>query len=154
MYAYWPVLIWDHHPSSSARQSIEYLKETESKTHATQNLTDDPKWRYVVLKNVSWSCTSTWSVDSSPLAGGALRCTQTACSDTASGLKTHCTPPRCRFLHKFNSGMIGMVLHHCKIVQDSLTLLQVSHDKKKCTIPYHPIVLVLNYFYYMGSNTL
>ena len=36
---------------------------------------------------------------SSPLMGGALRCTHTACRDTASGLNTHCTPPRCRFLH-------------------------------------------------------
>ena len=137
MYAYWPVLIWDHHPSSSARQSIvEYLQETESKTHATQNLIDDPEWRYVVLQNVSWSCTSTWSVDSSPLAGGALRCTQTACSDTASGLKTHCTPPRCRFLHKiqFRDDRNGIAS-----LQNSARLSHLASSKpwQKKTVPSH-----------------
>lgn len=35
---------------------------------------------------------------SSPLAGGAFRCTQTAWRATASGLNTHWTPPRWRFL--------------------------------------------------------
>ena len=47
-------------------------------------------------------------VPSSPLAGGAFRCTQTAWRDTASGLNTHWTPPRWRFLAPRGCMLLGV----------------------------------------------